>query len=230
MVRPTSTQGLHRKEADSHDPRKSPFVRHPRRLTKSCSFSSSFALGAEQRTLQQTQGWVSMTQKLSRGAACACQAMRAMILIPPGSGGWEMQCLFLHGMMGAGSEVWAGCGGCRARAVLGARGTGRSATLSSLGKGKAREGKKGSAFISWLVVRSRYPACAVLSILQFALPNSHQDLQVRQPGGRLAGHVPLFMDGRISRGGEKRTGVSSGGRPAPAVLANADWPGRGSGA
>ena len=30
--------------------------------------------------------------------------------------------MFLLGMMGAGSEVWAGCGGCRARAVLGRKG------------------------------------------------------------------------------------------------------------
>ena len=83
-----------------------------------------------------------------------------MILIPPGSGGWEMQCLFLHGMMGAGSEVWAGCGGCRARAVLGRKGNREIGYL-----GKAREGKKAAhaalgepLLVGWLSVLGIQPA------------------------------------------------------------------------
>ena len=73
--------------------------------------------------------------------------------------------MFLHRMMGAGSEVRSGQGveGVELGPCWGARGTGRSATLSS--RGKAREGKKTvraapgePLLVGWLSVLGIKPA------------------------------------------------------------------------
>lgn len=92
---------------------------------------------------------------------------------------------------GVESETSAGAGRCRARAVTELK---KPAIGYSIG-GNAREGKKGIVRCgeALLVVRSRHQAHTIFSILQFAMPHSHQELQVWATRLRGPGHAPLFM-------------------------------------